>query len=308
MDREDRRVVAIATADIHISNRQPICRKDSYKDAIIRKLELVKKRANKLGVPVIDSGDVFDRAKPTPEVISIALSHLPNNFITIPGNHDISYHNYDIYKETALYAVSQANTGVKVLTPYETLQTEDFSVTAFPYGFTDLSQVNWEEVSKGKLKIALMHIMTYDGDKPYPQCTDLSAKELCKLLDKFDLVITGHNHQCFTKRIGNTTLLNPGSLMRATSEQINYIPRIWYIMEDGTLEYEEIKVDIECLSNEHIVQQKEVDERMSSFVSNLVGTKEVSLSFTDNLNKYISINQIEQNIKDTINQIIEEVQ
>ena len=308
MDREDKRVIAIATADIHLSNKQPICRKDNYKEAIIGKLKLLRRRASKLGVPVIDSGDLFDRAKPSPEVISIALANLPENFITIPGNHDISYHNYELYNETALYALSKANTGVKVLKPYETIVTDDFTLTAFPYGFTDLSNVKWDMVqTKGKLRIALMHIMTYDGEKPYPQCTDLSAKELCKLLEEFDVVVTGHNHQCFTRQVGNTTLLNPGSLMRSTADQVNYIPRIWYIMEDGSLEYEEIDVRKEDVSNEHIVEEKEVNERMESFVSNLIGNKEVSLSFIDNLNTYMNINNIDNKIKDTINQVIEEV-
>lgn len=296
--------IAILTADIHITNSQPPARKDDYKTALINKLRLIRNIAMEKGIPVLDAGDVFDKARPSPEVISMALENLPNPFITIAGNHDLAYHTNDLFNETALYSLTKANIGIKVLKPYETIVYGDMTITGFPYGFYDVSKIDESKLT-GKINIALIHIMTYQGEKPYPQCKDKSASELAELFNKFDLVVSGHNHQCFTAKMGKTTLLNPGSLMRSNAVQCDYIPKIWYLMEDGSLEYEEIEVDSSVISREHLVDKEETNERIEAYVEILNKIDGVSFSFENNLDKYIKENNIEIEVENKIKEKME---
>lgn len=294
--------IAIITADIHLTAEQPICRKDNYKEAMITKLKFIRAKQKELDIPVIDAGDVFNRAKPNPEVISMALRYLPRDFITIAGNHDLSYHNNDIFEQTALYAVSKAKTGVTVLKPYETLDLGNLTVTGFPYGYTDVDKVDKTQLAKDKPNVALIHIMTYKGDKPFPMCSDPDVGDIEKKFSMFDNIITGHNHQCFY----TDKLLNAGSLMRSRADQIDYKPRLWYLCADGTFDYEYIPIDETAVSNEHTVEQNEIDSRMQSYVSSLNNTSEISFSFEDNLNRFIEENHIDNDIKSIITNAMEE--
>ena len=45
--------------------------------------------------------------------------------------------------------------------------------------------------------------------------------------NKFDLIVSGDNHQSFTHKEGNRLLINCGSLMRNKIDQVNHKPCIW---------------------------------------------------------------------------------
>lgn len=294
--------IALLTADLHISKHTPICRTDSYLNTLKSKLKFLNSLQKQYNVPVLDAGDVFDKAKPSEEIVSFALNNLPQNFITIAGNHDLPNHNMDIYKKSGLYTLESADKGQTVLNPYETIHFDNMSITAFPYGYYDTDLLDIKYINEKPIRIALIHIMTYQGKAPFVGCNDEEARGIAKKLDMFDIIVSGHNHQSFIS-LGKPTLVNTGSLMRSNIVQKEYKPHIHLLYDDLSIKRIPVPIN-DVIDDSHKENKEKRDERMASFIESLSKDVEIAFSFEKNLTALLNSNTIPPEVKNIIEELI----
>jgi DNA repair exonuclease SbcCD nuclease subunit len=121
--------------------------------------------------------------------------------------------------------------------------------------------------------------------------------------NKFDLIVSGDNHQFFTANFDNRYLFNCGSLMRSTTAQLEHKPKV-VLFDTDSRRARIIEVPIEPAEKvfrlDEVLKEKERDEKLDAFISGLTQHKEMSLSFEENLNAYAKENKINPKIMNII--------
>lgn len=298
----NKKVTSILTADKHFREDVPVCRTDNFLDAQWRKLEFENDLMRKYECPILDAGDLFNKWKPSPWLLREVIQRGMGYRVTIPGNHDLPNHLMDSYEKSGLSVIEQA--GTYTVLKNETIDSSNFSciicnnfsVTGIPYG-----QEVGASISKNKTKVLLLHEMVWQGKNPFPNAEGYEALDLLKKYPDFDLIVTGHNHQSFVQEYEGRLLVNPGSMMRATADQMDFEPSLylWYA-EDNTVERVHYPFEKNVISREHLEKKEEKNERLQSFITGLRADAEVGLNFEKNLEEYMAKNKISDSVKDIV--------
>ncbi len=275
---------AILTGDFHLLENNPVCRLDDLTETQWGKLDFISDLQKKHDCPVIHSGDLYDYWKPSPMLLSKTIEHLPNKFWTIYGNHDLPQHNLDLSYKCGLYTLEKAGKiqGISCM------------------GGWGLSPKFWKgyEIPEFKNRTFFVwHVMTYQGELPYPGCEDTDAKKLLKKYPQYDLIVTGHNHKPFVETYEGRLLVNPGSIFRLSADQIDHKPRVylWYA-ETNTVTPVYIPIEKNVISREHLEIKKERDERIDAFISTLNTNWKARTSFEDNIEIFKKKNKVRESV------------
>lgn len=284
------KVGAILCADIHIHESNPVCRLDDFAGLTQwKKLNWLKKLQIELNCPVIHAGDLFEYWKASPELISKTITHLPFQFYTVYGNHDLPQHNVELSYKSGVHTLEKAGS-LKVLNGCHWGQVPD----------------RVADVMKIKNKsIMVWHVMTYQGREPFPGCT---APKGASLLRKYpyDLIVTGDNHKPFVEEHEGRLLVNPGSLFRTKADQMDFKPRVylWY-PESNTVEAIYVPIDSNAISREHLEDKEKRDERIEAFISTLNEDWEAEMSFEENIERFRQTNNVPESVMQIIYKAIE---
>jgi putative phosphoesterase len=268
-----------------------VCRSDEFVEAQWNKVNQVAELQKQFGCCVIHAGDLFDYWKPSPNLLSETIEHLPKKFYTVFGNHDLPQHNLELAYKSGVWTLKMAEV-LEILSGYHWGQGPEM----YP-----LEEA--EEISINGVPIAVTHQMTYKTKLPYPGCTDSPARALLKRLSKrYRLIVTGHNHQTFTESLDGALLVNPGSLTRQTADQADHKPCVFlYYAKTNTVEPFYLKCEKGVVNRTHIEEEEQRNERICAFVSQLKkGEWDHSLSFEKNIEAYMNKNKIEKPIQDIV--------
>lgn len=277
----NKKVDAILTADWHLQEKDPICRLDNFKDETQwRKVDFISDLQKMFSCAVFHAGDLFDHWKPSPELLSIAAQHLPDNFISVYGNHDLPQHSLELSHKCGLYNMMVNG---KAVIP-----------ASGNYGQPlKKGMQNFWVMGNPARKIAMQHIMTYQGKEPWPGCTDPKAAKLLRQFPDIDLIITGDNHQSFVEQYKGRLLVNPGSIFRMDADQINFEPRVYlWHSEDNTVTPIYIPIEKDVISREHLKLASDKKNRIDAFISALNTDWDVTLSFEENLMLFEKSNKV----------------
>ena len=283
-----KRADLIITSDFHLRESPPICRTDDFFAAQTRKLVALSKLQKEHNCPVIHGGDLWDHWKPSPYLITYAIMHLPKEFWTIFGNHDLPSHSLDLVDKCGINTLEKVGR-IKIL-----------------------SGTHWNQIPQEASfliedrKVLVWHVMTYQGKKPWPGCTDPESLRLLKKYSEYDIIITGHNHKPFIEEYENRILVNPGSLMRQSADQADFRPRVYLYYAD-TNEVEPVYLPLEdgVVSREHLERSEERSERINAFISKLDGEWQAGLSFEANLEEFFKHNRVRKQTKEIIYKAVE---
>jgi DNA repair exonuclease SbcCD nuclease subunit len=124
----------------------------------------------------------------------------------------------------------------------------------------------------------------------------------------FDLIVTGDNHKSFTFKDEDRYLVNCGSLMRSSIDQIDHEPVV-YIYDSDKRTLEKLLIPVKAISNimriEEAQQEKEKNEKLIAFVEGLKEDTQIEgLDFLNNLKSYLDNNDVDQGVKNIIEEII----
>lgn len=217
----------ILTADIHISEKTPACRTDDYIKAQLAKLRFLAMLQEEHEAPILDAGDFCDRWDAPHLILNKVIKCLRKfkyPFYTIPGNHDLPQHRVGGLSESALGTFVAAGL-----------------LSIIPDGV-----FNFE----GR-RIKVLHKFVYKSERPIYASLSCSAKNVLADYQGFDLVLTGDNHDPFVYKSGGRLLVNPGSMLRSTVQQIDHEPRVYvYDSETNTVSRVYYPVESGCISTE----------------------------------------------------------
>lgn len=285
------KVDAILTADWHLREDTPICRTDDFQKAQWSKVDFISNLQKKYNCPIIHAGDLFDHWKPSPYLLSKAFLHLPKRFYTIYGNHDLPQHNIELAYKCGVQTLVSAFR-INILKATHWLQEPD----------DETSSLNYFDSKK----VCIWHIMAYQGNSPWPNCTDLSAKQILEKYTQFDLIVTGHNHTAFVEEVNGRLLVNPGSLTRQEADKEKHQPRVYlYHAKENKVVPVYLPIEQNVISREHLEKTEQRDDRISAFVERLNTEWEISLSFEKNLELFEKTNNIRNSVMQLIRKAIE---
>jgi len=300
-------VSAIITADLHAYDSTPVCRLDEdYIQTQIIKWRFIERLRKKHKCPILHAGDLTENWKCSPFLLGIMLKFLPNDIITIPGNHDLPAHKIDRIEESGLYVLWKAGK-IQVLKEEETIiEPSDFGGRGDSFVLYTYPWRHPLKPLKNKNKhlpaVAMVHTEVYQGRRPYPGADPNGASiKLLRDFPDYDLIISGHNHQSFESAYKGNRLVNPGSIMRMSAGQETFKSRV-FLWDAGTntLESINIPIDPNVISREHIDIVKDRDERMDAFISRLNTIKSISLHYETNLEKFFAENKVRQPVQDLV--------
>jgi DNA repair exonuclease SbcCD nuclease subunit len=281
----------ILTADWHLREANPVCRLDNFcEETQWRKVKFIADLQKQHNCPVIHAGDLFDYWKSSPELLSKTIEHLPNQFYTVYGNHDLPQHNINMIKKSGLYTL-QIGGNVEVR---ELSYIEPIHWGMIPFGKEDASILVW-------------HIFTYQGKEPFPGCSSLTAKKLLKKYPQYHLIVTGDNHQSFIEEYEGRLLVNPGSIFRMDADQIEHKPRVYlYYASTNSVEPIYIPIKESVISREHIDVIKERDNRIHAFITQLnIHNWKAGFSFEENIKRFEQKNDVRKSVMEIVYKSIE---
>jgi len=297
-------------ADLHLRDTPPPCRTDDFMAAQWRKLDWLMNRPE---VKVI-AGDIFDRwtgasdiRRAMPFIYDCAI-HFRNSstpVLVVAGQHDLPNHRFDALSDSALALLIElcpshdGGGGVRLL-----------SKEPITCGGVDFYGASWgEPIPKPKntphTKVLVMHELVWPGRRPpFPGAEGFPAKELLNQLGaKYDLIVTGDNHQTFHKQAHGRWLVNPGAFTRQKADQVDHEPTAFLWDSDDQHIATAITIPHEkgVVSREHIEEREGHDQRMSAFIDRL-GNPDVAIgsTFEDNLRKHVEANDVRKPVRDAI--------
>jgi DNA repair exonuclease SbcCD nuclease subunit len=282
---------AILAADLHIRADTPQCRTDDFTAAMWKKLQFINDLANEHNIPILIAGDLGHRSQWPNWLLEKFMSIISDiEIIAIAGQHDLPGHNLEAIPQSGFGVLKRAG---YILSFSKIIPHIDF----FPFG----TGIEKSIYNKNKLIIAMTHQMVIE-DKPYwPGQVASSAKLLLKKFPDYKLILSGDNHQPFVVEYEGRLLVNPGSMMRTTADQIDHRPRV-YLWEAKSNSVEAVYLPIEqgVIDRSHIDTKKEKDARIEAYTTRLSERYEVGLSYEENLKAYFDENRTRQPIKDRI--------
>jgi hypothetical protein len=301
----------LATADLHLSDRPPICRAGiedwiGYQRGLLAEINSIAQEHN---IPVLCAGDIFDRPRVSPRLEMMAMEMI-GEWIFIPGQHDMPGHDYNrAFTEGSFGVLSSANT----LAPYTPV---GIRVMGNRYG--DPIPVDCLYEFGGKMhqqpkvnpsQIALIHHLVWYRESPFPGAPE--EGNVCKLAEQFvdyDFVVSGDNHQSFTywdpRDPDKPLWVNPGPPWRRTTDAGR--PEVVLVYEDRKINSIEMP-DYGLFSDAHLpVDDTETDERIREFVESLRESEFEGLDFTENVRRYLTSQECSERAKHKLLEAIEQ--
>lgn len=288
---------AILVSDLHIREKSPVCRTDNFIKTAERKYQWLSELQQEHKCPILCGGDVFDHWRPSPWLMAWALRNLPDNIITIPGQHDLPAHNLENIDRSGIQVLSDAGCIQLLKSSEDICEVGKYQLFGYPWG------VGWTSEGWCSKKIALIHYGVYEDKPHYPgaENTGGTAISVIKKMPGFDLIVSGDNHLSFTCKVGNRLLVNPGSFMRTTAAQADFKPSVylWYA-DTNTVERVFVPIEKDVICRDHIDSIEERDERLEAFISRLDNNIEISVSYRENIKAYLAKNNIPKAVIDII--------
>jgi len=292
---------AIVGADLHIREDTPVARTDDYLSAQFGKMAFIQKLCkDNNNAPFLCGGDLLHNWKPSPWLLSKCLEFLPAMTIVVPGQHDLAQHSLVELPKTGLQTLAQAGRAAILTNGFERVLDGRIAVSGYAYGETATNKLRDQQ---GWL-VLLWHHLTCFGKQPWPGAEAAEATRMLSInLPGYDLIITGDNHQQFTFRFKDRWLVNPGSMMRMSADQIDFEPAVYgWRANDNSVTRIPLPIKKGVVSREHLGKEKSEsrDKRMEAYIKRAQKSYEAKLSFIENLKVHIKKNRIGKEVEGLI--------
>jgi len=284
-------VVALAISDIHFSAKAPVARslEPDWFEAMRRPFkELVWLNSQFDGdLPILIPGDIFDKWNPSPEVINFAMDVFKSFdgkwTYTVPGNHDLPYHNPELIDKSA----------------YNTMIRADL------FNGCDMA-------SLGTLRIALNHQYIWkDAKTKVPGMdnrTHASKYNRSMKRDKIDVGVFGDNHHPFIHKRAGTSIINCGCFIRRKIDEREIRPIIGMIHADGgiTPYYLDTSED-KWEEDGGTLREAEDHADAKNLIDSLTKLAEQGINFTSAVRRYSKDGTINEDVRRLLLEAIEEI-
>ena len=298
-----RRVLAVLCSDIHLSAKAPVFRsaEEDWFEAQARPLRQLKRIAINHNAPILCAGDVFHKWKSIPQLINFAIDEMPKMW-SIPGQHDLPYHDVAQIKKSAFWTLCQSNTLSYLGYTKEKYVIGGLTVYPFPWG-KEITPCQ-EPPHTFEHRIALIHSYIWMKGCSHPKADSAQrVKAYRKKLEGYDVAAFGDNHLGFL----NGNILNCGGFIRRNSDQIDYKPTIGLYWDDGTIE----RVELDTSEDKHLshsvaIQIAETLSEVGEFVAEINKFNSRGYDYKEVVIQFMDKEGVSKEIREIILDILEE--
>lgn len=275
----------ILTADWHLSDNRPRCRKDEdWIDSQRKVLAKLAYESSSRKCPIIAVGDIFNKAVVSEKILNLFFeftSLLLYPISIIAGNHDLPGHSMELLSRSSIGVVFEAmKSGMVKVAPMEKYSKE-------------CSWANFgEDITNSDTDILFTHRLVFRTPADLPPNVDaLTAQELLELYPRYKWIFTGDNHTSFIYKKNGRYVINPGHLTVRKSDEVE-TPVVYYIDTD-TEEIESIEIEdkVEIVVDSFSKKEEEREDRIEAFMEAIENNGEFTLSFEDNIEMLIESNK-----------------
>jgi len=289
-------LIAYACSDLHLDEKVPEARKGEKDWFACQEncLNFISETVNG-EVPLILAGDLFHHPKVSPRIEKLAMQFIGRqDTIMIPGQHDLPNHMVRNIEQSSYGVVEYHRKEVHARVECGI----DFQPVCYPYGSEFVKQKYL------KPSVVVIHHLAWHKEEPYPGAPESgNVKSLLRAIGRPTFIVAGDNHKGFTTTIGGVTIVNCGSMMRRTADQVDYKPRMYALYDDGTTKAVYFPIEDDVISREHREEMKARDERVVAFVKKMKGIK-IDLSFEANMDRFCKKNKVKEAVVEQIQEAI----
>lgn len=301
-------MLVLLQGDTHLTGKNPICRTDDLVVVQFNKLIEIVSIANKFDCPIVCTGDILNVSIIANTILTTfgeILQKLKHPLYFVWGNHDLLYHNLNMYTRTSLGVLWHNNPKVKHISEFES----DYNVA---WDYADWNQ----PIIDCKSKLLLMHkaVVNYKmigGKSSWIKDDDEFASiiEEDLILPQYDLIICGHWHKQYRFTYKNTCIINPGPILRRKVEEKEE-PTIQLINLDNQIR-KIIKLK-SVLPTELVMSERHLEENIhqvkidiTAFINALRNKKQkYNSSFLDNLMMLLDSHKLEESTEKVLRNMI----
>lgn len=308
----------IVTGDNHLRADLPECRLDADWIATQKAdLDFIVEQCNKFDAHFLCTGDLFDVPRVPPVITTMFLDAMSQlrpelSIYVIAGNHSLSWHKIENTMESSigiLPILGKTNPQVKYLDAVEYTENGRFEHSAYI-----------------EPDLLVVHTLTFPKSEDIPY--GANATSAYALLEKYpeaSVIFTGDYHHSFEISDDGRLVINPGCMNVQTADMLDYQPKICYIDTDervdvttkhdankvwrwkkSAIQWIDIPKDDRLLTRDHLKRKEERDSRIASFVETIHKDGQIGLSFESNLGKFVESNNLEQDVRDILDEVREE--
>jgi len=300
-------VDAILCADTHLRSDTPRNRIDDFTGAMKKKFEFILALGSEHHCPILVAGDLGHRSTwpwPLYSWFVQTIKAYESDVICIPGQHDLPNHKLDRINDAPIGVAEIEDTVSVLYGDNNYIPGKNIHIYGFPWG-SKIVTPSQNIVATGR-NIAMTHQMVIEDKPEYKGQEGAMAKRLLRK-NNFDLILSGDNHKPFSVKYRDKLLVNPGSMMRSNSDQVNHRPRVYcYYAETNEATPVYLPIEKNVLKETPKDAQSRKD-RFEAFIQNLQEDKISTIKFEDNMKEHFAVNRTRKNIKDRVWEIVESV-
>jgi DNA repair exonuclease SbcCD nuclease subunit len=312
--RESHRPIALLCSDIHLSHRPPVARSAEphwYRSMEVQ-IEQLRAMQERLDVPIICAGDIFDRWDSPPELINFAIATLPKMY-AIPGQHDLPNHSYENIKRSAYWTLVAAGV-VDNLPPKKSVflgkgMGNDWYMIGFPWGTDVIPAREATNMITDDQFVAVIHSYIWMKGKSFPNAPPESRiKAWLGKLKGYGTAVFGDNHQGFSRGISGKRpfIFNCGTFMRRKIDEMGYYPQIGILQADGLV----LPMSLDCSADKFIDVsgiEKATESALdaSDFIQEMAGLARTIVDFGDAMKEFCQRNNISGRVQKMIQEAME---
>jgi predicted phosphodiesterase len=221
-------------SDLHIDDRAPINRcDDDYIQTIVNKLTFVFEYCKKKKITVITvAGDFFDSPNVSWYTVNLIIDLLNSypkiHLYIVLGQHDLYFRNFDEQKSAIGNLMKHSNIHILSTKPIPVLENVDL------YGMS-FGEVKNFEIKRRKVIKSILLVHHPIGNQVDKHVKLLSASKASTKFVGFNIIHGGDYHYTTIKKVGNTFVINPGSLIRKTIDKRDLVHRPCFVVYDTVL-------------------------------------------------------------------------
>lgn len=309
------RLVAVCVADLHLSSKPPAARsveadwlrvQASYLDQLRR---LAVSPTGEQRVPVIIPGDFFDKATAGPEVINLALAHLPHCH-GVWGNHDLPNHDPKQLRRSAFWTLVKAGK-VTMLSPDAPVEVQGGGTVLRLHGFPFGSTVTpLREPHDLALEVAVVHAYIWTKATGYAGApSDQHRNRWLNRLTGYDAAFFGDNHKSFTftpKKGAGPTLCNLGGFMRRKIDEMDHRPSAGLLYSDGSVKRHYFDVSQDQFINGDKLRKVTSGDSFSVFLESLAELGDAAIDFAERVRRALDQEKVDPEVRRLILGILDD--
>lgn len=294
----------LLSADWHLYHHNPVSRIDNYPQAQYNKIKfMVEYAIDNFIDGIIAAGDIGHSHK-LPDWIKERYIRLlrQDSYITpIPifaifGQHDMKHHTAN-YNDVPLGVLLAGCPNMQFLSALRR-PLGNLNIYGMSYG-GDIPKPTYPE----GINILVIHKMIVDEKLWHDQEDYEHGSSIINEHPEYQLIVSGDNHQTFMAHVRKRRLINPGSIMRMTSAQLEHKP-CFFIWDSKTLRATQVFFPIEpselVFSIDKIEREKGKEDRIEAYIAGLKDQVEFHADFKSTLDLYMKQNAISPKVKEII--------